>query len=63
MAQQADTGSWYRESHFRFSTALAASVARLATRFTAKGAARRYRVVIGGHPRPHPSPPGKGAAS
>ena len=47
----------------RFSTALAASVARLAARFTAKGAARRYRVVIGGHPRPHPSQPGEGAAS
>jgi DNA-binding transcriptional ArsR family regulator len=48
----------------RFSTALANAVARLAVRFTAKGAARRYRVVIGGHPIPQSPPrPTGGAAS
>lgn len=46
----------------RFSTALAAAVARLAARFPTKGAARRYRVVVGGHPTPASRPTG-GAAS
>jgi predicted transcriptional regulator len=40
----------------RFSTALADAVARLATRFTTPRAARRYRVVVAGHPQPNANP-------
>jgi DNA-binding transcriptional ArsR family regulator len=47
----------------RFSQALADAVARLAVRFESKGAERRYRVVIGGHPAPKSSRPTGGAAS
>jgi DNA-binding transcriptional ArsR family regulator len=47
----------------RFSSALAGAVARLAARFSAKGAVRRYRVVIGGHPAPRPHGSMEGAAS
>ena len=41
----------------RFSQALVDAVARLSARFQAKGAERRYRVVIGGHPAPKVSRP------
>jgi DNA-binding transcriptional ArsR family regulator len=47
----------------KFSTALADSLARLAARFTTPHAARRYRVVIGGHPAPRPARRAGGASS
>lgn len=47
----------------RFSRALANAVARLSARFSAKGAERRYRIVVGGHPAPKPPRPVGGAVS